>query len=161
MTIISDESSFYPRLFKQAENLLGTELDAIANMANLSSLLFMEMERLNWAGFYLAQDGQLVLGPFQGNPACVRIELGTGVCGTAAASGNPQVIANVHDFPGHIACDAASNSELVIPLCDSQGLVGVLDLDSPDLGRFTEADLQGLMPITQLLSQSDFSFLRR
>ncbi|RRJ84300.1 GAF domain-containing protein [Aestuariirhabdus litorea] len=161
MATTVEQSSFYKRLLLQAEALVGDETDAIANMANLSSLLFMEMDRLNWAGFYLAQDQQLVLGPFQGRPACIRIDMGKGVCGTAALTGEPQIVLDVHQFPGHIACDAASNSELVIPFYDEQGLVGVLDLDSPERGRFDAGDLGGLQPLLNLLQASDYGFLRR
>ncbi|WP_426416685.1 GAF domain-containing protein [Aestuariirhabdus sp. LZHN29] len=161
MAITVEQQSFYKRLQQQARALLGQEQDAIANMANLSSLLFMEMPRVNWVGFYLAQDEQLVLGPFQGRPACIRIDIGKGVCGAAAQSGQPQLVEDVHAFPGHIACDAASMSELVIPFHDERGLLGVLDIDSPDAGRFNAADLQGLLPLVGLLNGSHFEFLRR
>ena len=116
----------------------------IANLANTAALLWERMEGLNWAGFYMLTDGALVLGPFQGKTACIRIPLGRGVCGTAAEQGRTQLVENVHDFPGHIACDSASNSEIVVPLYKDGALWGVLDLDSPYVGRFTEADRQGL-----------------
>lgn len=116
----------------------------IANLANTAALLWERMEGLNWAGFYILTDEALVLGPFQGKTACIRIPLGRGVCGTSAEQGRTQLVENVHDFPGHIACDSASNSEIVVPLYKDGALWGVLDLDSPYVGRFTEADRQGL-----------------
>ena len=116
----------------------------IANLANTAALLWERMEGLNWAGFYILTDEALVLGPFQGKTACIRIPLGRGVCGTAVEQGRTQLVENVHDFPGHIACDSASNSEIVVPLYKDGALWGVLDLDSPYVGRFTEADRQGL-----------------
>ncbi|MBD1564486.1 GAF domain-containing protein [Vibrio sp. S12_S33] len=134
----------YQRLTKQALALLESETDLIANLSNLSALLNMELEDLNWVGFYLIKDGELVLGPFQGQPACVRIPLGRGVCGTAAASNTVQRIYDVHAFEGHIACDAASNSELVIPFLINGNVAGVLDIDSPSIGRFSEIDEKGL-----------------
>ncbi|MDE1329349.1 GAF domain-containing protein [Vibrio aestuarianus] len=134
----------YQRLTKQALALLESETDLIANLSNLSALLNMELEDLNWVGFYLIKDGELVLGPFQGQPACVRIPLGRGVCGTAAASNTVQRIYDVHEFEGHIACDAASNSELVIPFSINGNVAGVLDIDSPSIGRFSEIDEKGL-----------------
>ncbi|CAH8212706.1 GAF domain-containing protein [Vibrio aestuarianus] len=134
----------YQRLTKQALALLESETDLVANLSNLSALLNMELEDLNWVGFYLIKDGELVLGPFQGQPACVRIPLGRGVCGTAAASNTVQRIYDVHAFEGHIACDAASNSELVIPFSINGNVAGVLDIDSPSIGRFSEIDEKGL-----------------
>ncbi|MDE1336510.1 GAF domain-containing protein [Vibrio aestuarianus] len=134
----------YQRLTKQALALLESETDLIANLSNLSALLNMELEDLNWVGFYLIKDGELVLGPFQGQPACVRIPLGRGVCGTAAATNTVQRIYDVHAFEGHIACDAASNSELVIPFSINGNVAGVLDIDSPSIGRFSEIDEKGL-----------------
>ncbi|MEI8670928.1 GAF domain-containing protein [Vibrio sp. SA48] len=134
----------YQRLTKQALALLESETDLIANLSNLSALLNMELEDLNWVGFYLIKDGELVLGPFQGQPACVRIPLGRGVCGTAAASNTVQRIYDVHEFEGHIACDAVSNSELVIPFSINGNVAGVLDIDSPSIGRFSEIDEKGL-----------------
>lgn len=121
----------------------------IANLANTAALLWERMEGLNWAGFYILTDEALVLGPFQGKTACIRIPLGRGVCGTAAEQGRIQLVENVHDFPGHIACDSASNSEIVVPLYKDGALWGVLDLDSPYIGRFTEADRQGLEKTAQ------------
>lgn len=115
-----------------------------ANLANASALLWQEIPNINWAGFYKMMDGQLVLGPFQGKPACILIPVGRGVCGTAAAEDRTQLVCNVHDFPGHIACDCASNSEIVIPLHVNGKIWGVLDIDSPYIGRFTEEDRAGL-----------------
>ncbi|GEM76953.1 GAF domain protein [Vibrio sagamiensis NBRC 104589] len=134
----------YQRLTKQALLLIESESDFIANLANLSSLLFLELESLNWVGFYLKKDNELVLGPFQGKPACVRIPIGKGVCGVAAETEAIQRVHNVHQFEGHIACDVASQSEIVIPFYIGGKLAGVLDIDSPDIGRFNEIDEQGL-----------------
>ncbi|MBS9994576.1 GAF domain-containing protein [Vibrio alginolyticus] len=134
----------YQRLTKQAVALIESEPDFIANLANLSSLLFMELDDLNWAGFYLTKGKELVLGPFQGKPACVRIPMGRGVCGTAAQTNTIQRVYDVHEFEGHIACDAASNSEIVIPFSINGKVVGVLDIDSPSIGRFNETDEEGL-----------------
>jgi GAF domain-containing protein len=133
----------YELLIAQAHALLDGERDAIANAANLAALVFSEVPELNWAGFYFVRDGQLVLGPFQGKPACVRIAFGAGVCGSAWAQRRTLVVDDVHAFPGHIACDAASNAEIVVPLIRPDGsVVGVLDLDSPRRARFTEAERQ-------------------
>ncbi|BCG17785.1 MULTISPECIES: GAF domain-containing protein [Vibrio] len=134
----------YQRLTKQAVALIESEPDFIANLANLSSLLFMELDDLNWAGFYLTKGEELILGPFQGKPACVRIPMGRGVCGTAAQTNTIQRVYDVHEFEGHIACDAASNSEIVIPFSINGKVVGVLDIDSPSIGRFNETDEEGL-----------------
>ncbi|EKM15051.1 GAF domain-containing protein [Vibrio harveyi] len=134
----------YQRLTKQAVALIESEKDYIANLANISSLLFMELEDLNWAGFYLTKGDELVLGPFQGKPACVRIPMGRGVCGTAAQTNSVQRVYDVHAFEGHIACDAASNSEIVIPFTINGEVAGVLDIDSPNIGRFSEIDEEGL-----------------
>jgi L-methionine (R)-S-oxide reductase len=134
----------YRELLSQARALLHGERDAIANAANLAALLYHSLPDLNWAGFYLMKDGELVLGPFQGKPACVRIPLGRGVCGTAAQSRRTQVVPDVHQFPGHIACDSASNSEVVVPIVHAGRVVGVLDLDSPIKARFDHEDALGL-----------------
>lgn len=125
----------------------------IANLANASALLYAELEDLNWAGFYLLEGDRLVLGPFQGKPACIEIPLGRGVCGTAAQEERTQLVPDVHLFPGHIACDSASNSEIVVPLRAGGRVAGVLDLDSPWPGRFTEEDRAGLESFAQLVSQ--------
>ena len=134
----------YQSLTQQAAALIESEPDLIANLSNLSALLNMSLEELNWVGFYLLKDDELVLGPFQGQPACVRIPLGKGVCGTAAANNSVQRVDDVHQFAGHIACDARSNSEIVVPFSINGELVGVLDIDSPSVGRFDETDEQGL-----------------
>lgn len=128
----------------------------IANLANAAALLWEALPRINWAGFYLMEDGALVLGPFQGKPACIRIPLGKGVCGTAAALDQTQLVPDVHQFPGHIACDSASNSEIVIPIHDGSQIWGVLDIDSPELGRFTQADQAGLERFVQVLERALF-----
>jgi GAF domain-containing protein len=120
------------------------EFDLIANAANFSALLFNSLPNVNWAGFYFLRGEELVLGPFQGNPACVRIPMGKGVCGVAAQQCETIIVPNVHEFPGHIACDVASNSEIVVPLFDGERLLGVLDLDSPLIGRFDDQDAEGL-----------------
>ncbi|WP_261817380.1 GAF domain-containing protein [Vibrio gallicus] len=136
--------SDYHRVSLQIEALITGEPDIIANLSNISAVLAMELEAINWVGFYLTQGDELVLGPFQGKPACVRITWGKGVCGTAAATNTVQRIADVHQFEGHIACDAASNSEIVIPFVINGKVAGVLDIDSPNIGRFNEIDEQGL-----------------
>lgn len=126
----------YDDLLSAVDGLLDGETDPIANAANLSAAVWLHVPNINWAGFYFLRDGELVLGPFQGRPACVRIKLGQGVCGAAAARRETVVVRDVHEFPGHIACDAASNSEIVVPLLRGDTLLGVLDIDSPDLARF-------------------------
>ena len=146
----------YPLLAAQLEALLAGERDFIANAAQFSAFLFHELADLNWAGFYLVKDGGLVLGPFQGKVACVRIAFGRGVCGAAAASLQTQRVEDVHAFAGHIACDSASNSELVVPLVKEGRLIGVLDLDSPSVGRFTEVDQAGIEALAAIfLAASD------
>ena len=140
----------YRQLALMAEGLFRGERDAIANAANLSGLLWMGLADLNWAGFYFLKGPSLVLGPFQGKPACVRIEMGRGVCGTAASRRQTVIVPDVEAFPGHIACDAASRSEIVVPLIAGERLIGVLDLDSPVTGRFDEADARGLEALAAL-----------
>ncbi|HVZ39168.1 MAG TPA: GAF domain-containing protein [Candidatus Kapabacteria bacterium] len=139
----------YAALYPIAASLLEGERDFIANAANISSLLFHTLPDLNWCGFYILRDGELVLGPFQGRPACVRIAMGRGVCGTAADRRETVVVPDVRAFPGHIACDAASRSEIVVPITASGRLVGVLDLDSPMPGRFDDDDRNGLEQIVR------------
>lgn len=139
-----DKPALYALLREQARALVAGERDAIANAANLAALIWHSLPALNWAGFYRFDGTELVLGPFQGKVACVRIALGRGVCGTAAAVRETQIVADVHAFPGHIACDAASRSELVVPLFAGERLLGVLDLDSPEPGRFDAEDAAGL-----------------
>lgn len=144
------KSEIYAELAAQLGALVEGEGDFVANAANFSALLFHALPELNWAGFYLLKGGELVLGPFQGKPACVRIPLGSGVCGTAAAERRTVVVVNVHEFPGHIACDTASNSEVVVPLLRGDELLGVLDLDSPSLGRFDAEDAKGLEDLVRV-----------
>jgi GAF domain-containing protein len=133
---------------------LAGERDLIANAANFSSLVFHGLPDLNWAGFYFLKNGELVLGPFQGRPACLRIRVGQGVCGTAVAKRRTTVVRSVHEFPGHIACDSASNSEIVVPLVKGERLLGVLDLDSPSLARFDDEDAAGLETLVRILLAS-------
>ena len=151
--MLAEKLDFYRTLVAQAEALIADEPDMIANMANLSALLFNEMPDLNWSGFYILRQGELVLGPFQGKPACVRIAVGKGVCGTAVASGQIQLVKDVHEFPGHIACDAASNSEIVLPVRLRGEIIAVLDIDSPSLARFDEADSQGLSELVAVFER--------
>lgn len=141
-----DKATLYAELEQGLRALLAGEPDLVACAANTSSLLYWSLPDLNWVGFYLvdARSGDLLVGPFQGKPACVRIPLGQGVCGTAARDRRTVVVANVHEFPGHIACDSASNSEIVVPVVAGDRLVGVLDLDSPNLARFDDEDARGL-----------------
>lgn len=140
----------YKRLGPSLRALLEDEHDPVANMANFSAFIFYNVPDLNWVGFYLNKSGELLLGPFQGKPACIRIPFGSGVCGTAASTGQPQVVPDVHAFPGHIACDAASQSEIVLPVFSGRELFGVLDIDSPLRGRFTDSDRQGLQKLLDI-----------
>ena len=142
----TDKPAAYAELETSLRALLEGENDLVANAANLAALLFWSLPQLNWAGFYLVEPrrGDLLLGPFQGKPACVRIPVGRGVCGTAAARRETVVVPDVHAFPGHIACDSASNSEIVVPIVRDGELLGVLDLDSPVRSRFDDADARGL-----------------
>lgn len=139
-----DKATLYEDLLAAAEAVTNDEPDAIANMANVAALIWQFLPDLNWSGFYRMVGGELVLGPFQGKTACIRIPLGRGVCGTAAASGQTQLVEDVHAFPGHIACDAASASEIVVPVEANGQVVAVLDLDSPTPARFDAADREGL-----------------
>ena len=141
----------YPALNKQLSALVRGIPHRIANLANAAALLYHTLDDLNWAGFYLLEGDVLVLGPFQGRPACIEIPLGRGVCGAAAAQDTTQLVHDVHRFPGHIACDSASNSELVIPIRAGGQVVGVLDLDSPRIGRFTGEDRAGLEAFVRIL----------
>jgi L-methionine (R)-S-oxide reductase len=146
-----DKPAAYAQLHQQLRALLADETDRIANYANFSALVFSSLPDLNWAGFYLLQRDVLVLGPFQGKPACVRIPLGQGVCGTAAQQRTAMVVPDVHAFPGHIACDSASQSELVVPLIRGGELLGVFDVDSPLRGRFDADDRVGIEKLLLLL----------
>ena len=147
----NDKPGSYERLRRQLAALLAGESDLIANAANTSALLYTTLPGVNWVGFYLLRAGELVLGPFQGKPACVRIALGKGVCGTAASQRATVRVGDVHAFPGHIACDPASRAEIVIPLIKAERLVGVLDIDSPELGRFDEVDQRGLEALAAVM----------
>jgi len=151
-----DKAAAYAELAQQLRALLAGEHDLIASAANMAALLFWSLPDLNWAGFYLVEprSGELLLGPFQGKPACVRIAVGRGVCGTAAARRETVVVPDVHAFPGHIACDSASNSEIVVPVVRDGRLLGVLDLDSPLLARFDEVDARGLERLVQVFVES-------
>jgi len=144
-------SKRYETLAKQVDALLEGETNVIANLSNASALLNQFLDNINWVGFYLMEDDELVLGPFQGLPACVRISVGRGVCGTAVSECKTMVVEDVHAFPGHIACDAASNSEIVIPLIKDEEVIGVLDIDSPLKARFSQEDQQGLELFVQNL----------
>jgi L-methionine (R)-S-oxide reductase len=145
-----DPEEFYEELARQLSGLLAGERDVIANAANTAALIFNTMPDLNWAGFYFLRGEELVLGPFQGKPACVRIPVGRGVCGAAVARREPLLVEDVNAFPDHIACDSASRSELVVPLIRDGQVLGVLDLDSPQPGRFTAADQAGMERIAAL-----------
>lgn len=151
---VQSKSEIYDQLASQLSSLLAGERDLIANAANFSSLIFHSLPDLNWAGFYFEKDGELVLGPFQGKPACMRIKIGQGVCGAGAAKCETVIVPNVHEFPGHIACDSASNSEIVVPLLKDSRLVGVLDLDSPLRSRFDQEDARGLEALLRILLSS-------
>ena len=139
----TDKPRLYDELARQLAALIDGERDLVANCANMAALIYHGLSELNWAGFYFTRQGELVLGPFQGKPACIRIAWGEGVCGAAAARGSAIVVPDVHEFPGHIACDPESRSELVVPLVDDGRVLGVLDLDSPVAGRFDEDDHAG------------------
>ena len=147
------KESFYQEIYQQVQAIIGDETDEIANMANISALLFERLEGVNWVGFYRMVDEQLVLGPFQGKVACIRIELGKGVCGTSAATDTTHRIADVHQFDGHIACDAASNAEIVIPVHQNGKVIAVLDIDSTVFNRFDEEDQKGLEAIVALFEK--------
>lgn len=148
------KAEFYSQLHSQVAAIVGDEKDIIANMANISAILFESLSEVNWAGFYRLTDNELVLGPFQGKVACIRIPVGKGVCGTAVAENVTQRVADVHEFSGHIACDAASNAEIVIPVRQEGKVIAVLDIDSTAFGRFDQDDQDGLEKIVTLLEES-------
>lgn len=153
-----DKAARYDLLLAQADALTEGIAHPIANLSNIAALLWHGLEEINWCGFYLMDDDALMLAPFCGLPACIRIPLGRGVCGTAAARNEIQCVADVHQFPGHIACDSASNSEIVLPIHADGEVIGVLDIDSPTIGRFDEIDQQSLLKIVQLIeNRCDFS----
>ena len=149
-----DQAGDYARLAEELGGLLSGENDCVANAANTAALIFDALPDLNWAGFYFLKEGELVVGPFQGKPACVRIALGKGVCGTAAAERRTLIVPDVDAFPGHIACDAASKSEIVVPLIRGREVLGVLDIDSPRLARFDEGDARGLERLAAIFLDS-------
>ena len=148
----TDKKTVYPEIHRMLQAVLTGESDRIANLANAAALLFWSLPAVNWAGFYLLKERELVLGPFQGKIACIRIKLGQGVCGSAAEQRQTLVVPNVHEFPGHIACDSASNSEIVVPIIKKDALVGVLDIDSPEFARFDDDDKDGLQKFVQILT---------
>ena len=151
----------YELMVEQAEQIISAESHYVAALSNISALLFESLDRINWAGFYLMDRGSLLVGPFQGKTACIRIEIGKGVCGTAVKENRIQRVADVHSFPGHIACDSASRSEIVLPLHNNEKIVGVLDIDSPDPDRFSEADEKGLEVLAEKIGEKvDFTGLR-
>ena len=143
----------YTRLNQQLQNLLSATSYQITQLANASALLAQSLEDINWAGFYLMEDGKLILGPFQGKVACMEIKIGSGVCGTAVARDEIMLVRDVHQFPGHIACDSASNSEIVLPIHKNGHIIGVLDIDSPILARFDETDREGLSEFVRILEE--------
>ncbi len=155
----TDQKELYPLLAEQLKALTDDEPHAIPNLANCAALLFYALKDINWAGFYLTETNEstgkeyLLLGPFQGKTACIRIPSGRGVCGTALATGEIQLVKNVHEFPGHIACDSASNSEIVLPIHKNGKIVGVLDIDSPVIARFDEEDKEGLQKLVEILEK--------
>ena len=151
----------YALLADQAASMIETEPHYVAALSNMSALIYESMDRLNWAGFYMMDKGSLLVGPFQGRPACIRIEIGKGVCGTAVKEKKIQRVADVHAFPGHIACEAASRSEIVLPIRSGGRIVGVLDIDSPEPERFSEEDEKGLALLADLIGRAvDFAGLR-
>ena len=157
----ADRQARYALLLEQADALTDGVSHPIANLANLAALLWQGLDDINWCGFYLMNGGALMLGPFCGLPACIRIPLGRGVCGTAAARDSVQLVPDVHAFPGHIACDSASNSEIVLPIHAEGLVIGVLDIDSPTVGRFCETDRESLLKVVDLIeARCDFSQTR-
>ena len=157
----ADRQARYALLLEQADALTDGVSHPIANLANLAALLWQGLDDINWCGFYLMNGGALMLGPFCGLPACIRIPLGRGVCGTAAARDSVQLVPDVHAFPGHIACDSTSNSEIVLPIHAEGRVIGVLDIDSPTVGRFCETDRESLLKVVDLIeARCDFSQTR-
>lgn len=144
----------YAQLRQDLTSLLAGERDFIANAANMSALVYQALPQINWAGFYVLRGEELVLGPFQGQPACVRIALGKGVCGTAAIQKQTVIVPDVHQFPGHIACDSASNAEIVVPVLENGRLIGVFDVDSPEFDRFDEEDARGLNDLVEIFMKA-------
>jgi GAF domain-containing protein len=155
MTLKQKEKN-YKALYDSMKALIDSERDWIANMANVSSLLYHHLENVNWVGFYLMRDGELVLGPFQGKPACIRIEVGSGVCGSAVEDQKTYVVDDVHEFNGHIACDSDSNSEIVVPIFNEDKIIGVLDIDSPVNKNFDEIDKKYLEKMVKYLVRASY-----
>jgi L-methionine (R)-S-oxide reductase len=149
--MVKNKQQQYAQLSQQVKAIVAEEQDIIANMANISAILYWALDNVNWVGFYIIKNEQLVLGPFHGQPACIRIPIGKGVCGTAVSQNTIQLIDNVNQFHGHIACDAASNSEIVLPIYQNNQIIAVLDIDSPDIARFDIVDKSGLSQIVDLL----------
>ena len=149
--MVKNKQQHYAKLAQQVEAIVAGEQDLVANMANVSAILYWALENVNWTGFYLVKKGQLVLGPFHGQPACIRIPIGRGVCGTAVSENRIQLIEDVHQFSGHITCDVASKSEIVLPIYKNNQIIAVLDIDSPDIGRFDLDDKSGLSQIVEIL----------
>ena len=152
--MVEKKQQHYVKMAQQVEAIVAGEQDLIANMANISAILYWALENVNWVGFYFVKEGQLVLGPFHGQPACIRIPIGKGVCGTAVSENSIQLIDDVHQFSGHIACDSASNSEIVLPIRLNNQIIAVLDLDSPEIARFDLEDKSGLSQIVEILQTS-------
>jgi len=150
----ADKATLYSDMASALQGLVDGEPDGIANMANAASLIWESLPDINWAGFYRNIDGELVLGPFQGRPACIRIAFGQGVCGVAAATREVQLVEDVHAFPGHIACDSASNSEIVVPIVRDGKLLAVLDIDSPKTARFDEEDQAGCVRLAEIMARA-------
>ena len=150
---MDSKEKYYDLTLKQLKALVQNEKDWLANSANAAALIFNTMEQINWAGFYLYKEEQLILGPFQGKPACIRIAMGKGVCGTSAQERKTIIVEDVHQFPGHIACDSASNSEVVVPIIKDNRLIGVLDIDSPIFNRFDEVDGRYLEQFAEILNE--------
>jgi L-methionine (R)-S-oxide reductase len=155
--MVENKQQHYSELAQQIEAIVAGEQDLVANMANISAILYWALDNVNWAGFYLIKDEQLVLGPFHGQPACIRIPIGKGVCGTAVSENTIQMIDDVHQFSGHIACDAASNSEIVLPIRKDKQIIAVLDIDSPDIARFDDDDKSGLSLIVDILQATFYN----
>ena len=155
--MVENKQQHYSELAQQIEAIVAGEQDLVANMANISAILYWALDNVNWAGFYVIKDEQLVLGPFHGQPACIRIPIGKGVCGTAVSENTIQMIDDVHQFSGHIACDAASNSEIVLPIRKDKQIIAVLDIDSPDIARFDDDDKSGLSLIVDILQATFYN----
>lgn len=152
-TNFKTKEELYLFLNKELEQMIRFEPDSLANLSNASALLWQYLDDINWSGFYIMRTGELVLGPFQGKPACVHISIGSGVCGTAAKKMKTQLIEDVHQFPGHIACDGASNSEIVIPIIKNEKVVAVIDIDSPSFSRFDNEDQKGLEKFAEIINK--------